>query len=149
MDRVREVEGNPDFSNKDIGPSHQPTVNDVKPAILSARNQVEQPLDAVPPPHAVGHPRIIPPVSASIITFRYDLHNYLGVYILFFCDQYTPSSHISPGILTDDEKLVSLGFSDQLPSQGMQSQFSISQVFYHFCWYDFVILMDMYQLLNL
>ncbi|KAL3814967.1 hypothetical protein ACJIZ3_016235 [Penstemon smallii] len=101
-DRVREVEGNPDFSIKDIPSSQPPALNES--GIISTRNQVEQPLD-VAPPHAAGHPRIMP--------------------------QYTPSPHISPGMLTEDEKLVSLGFSDQLPSQGLlpgQSPFSVNQL---------------------
>ncbi|KAL0425804.1 UNVERIFIED_CONTAM: CCR4-NOT transcription complex subunit [Sesamum radiatum] len=105
-DRVREVEGNPDFSNKDVGSSQPPIVNEVKSGIISTLNQVEVPLDVAAPPHAGGHSRIV--------------------------SQYGAPLHHSSGTLTEDEKLVSLGFSDQLPSapgllQG-QTQFSVNQL---------------------
>ncbi|KAL0464605.1 UNVERIFIED_CONTAM: CCR4-NOT transcription complex subunit [Sesamum latifolium] len=86
-DRVREVEGNPDFSNKDVGSSQPPIVNEVKSGIISTLNQVEVPLDVAAPPHAGGHSRIV--------------------------SQYGAPLHHSSGTLTEDEKLVSLGFSDQ------------------------------------
>ncbi|KAL8500295.1 hypothetical protein ACS0TY_020046 [Phlomoides rotata] len=105
-DRVREVEGNPDFSNKDVGSSQAPVVNEVKPGIISTLNQVEVPLEVATSPHPGGHTRIM--------------------------SQYGTSLHHSSGTLTEDEKLVSLGFSDQLSSaQGLlqgQTQFTVNQV---------------------
>ncbi|KAK4414642.1 CCR4-NOT transcription complex subunit [Sesamum alatum] len=105
-DRVREVEGNPDFSNKDVGSSQPPIVNEVKSGIISTLNQVEVPLDVAAPPHAGGHSRIV--------------------------SQYGAPLHHSSGTLTEDEKLVSLGFSDQLPSAPgllqVQTQFSVNQL---------------------
>ncbi|KAH6817786.1 transcription regulator [Perilla frutescens var. frutescens] len=105
-DRVREVEGNPDFSNKDIGSSQPPIMNEVKPGIISTLNQVEVPLDVAASPHPGGHSRLM--------------------------SQYASPLHHSSGTLTEDEKLVSLGFSDQLPSaQGLlqgQAQYAVNQV---------------------
>lgn len=40
-DRSREVEGNPDFSNKDIGASQQPVISEVAPGIMPPSNHVE------------------------------------------------------------------------------------------------------------
>lgn len=46
--------------------------------------------------------------------------------------QYAAPLHHSSGTLTEDDKLVSLGFSDQLPSaQGLlqgQTQYTVNQV---------------------
>ncbi|XP_057807321.1 uncharacterized protein LOC131021995 isoform X2 [Salvia miltiorrhiza] len=105
-DRVREVEGNPDFSNKDVGSSQPPIMNEVKSGIIPTLNQVEMPLDVATSPHPGGHSRIM--------------------------SQYAAPLHHSSGTLTEDEKLVSLGFSDQLPSaQGLlqgQTQYAVNQV---------------------
>lgn len=57
-DRVRELEGNPDFSNKDIASSQQ-IVGEVKPSLISSLNQVELPLEVAGPAHPGGHSRII------------------------------------------------------------------------------------------
>ncbi|RVW15225.1 CCR4-NOT transcription complex subunit 1 [Vitis vinifera] len=43
--RPRQVEGNPDFSNKDIGASHPPMISEVKSAIVSMPNKVELPVE--------------------------------------------------------------------------------------------------------
>ncbi|KAL2514000.1 transcription regulator [Forsythia ovata] len=104
-DRVREVEGNPDFSNKDLGSSLPQMVNEVKSGTISTQNQVELPLDVASPPHPTGHSRVL--------------------------SQYTAPLHLSSGTLPDDEKLA-LGLSDQLPSaqnllQG-QTQLSVNQL---------------------
>ncbi|CAN4125895.1 unnamed protein product [Withania somnifera] len=102
-DRVREVEGNPDFSNKDAGGSSQPQmVADVKSGIISSLNQVELPLEGSS--HPSGPSRIL--------------------------NQYAAPLHLPSATMTDDEKLAALGLSDQLPSaqnilQG-QSPFSVS-----------------------
>ncbi|KAK4372034.1 hypothetical protein RND71_007418 [Anisodus tanguticus] len=105
-DRVREVEGNPDFSNKDPGVSSQPQMAaDVKSGIISSLNQVELPLE-VASPHPSGPSRIL--------------------------TQYAAPLHLPSAPMTEDEKLAALGLSDQLPSaQGLlqgQSPFSVSQL---------------------
>lgn len=105
-DRVREVEGNPDFSNKDAGGSSQPQmVADAKSGIISSLNQVELPLE-VASPHPSGPSRIL--------------------------TQYAAPLHLPSAPMTEDEKLAALGLSDQLPSaQGLlqgQSPFSVSQL---------------------
>ncbi|OIT36093.1 PREDICTED: CCR4-NOT transcription complex subunit 1 [Nicotiana attenuata] len=105
-DRVREVEGNPDFSNKDVGSSQPPIVGDVKSGIISSLNQVELPLEVPSPSHPSGPSRIL--------------------------TQYAAPLHIQSAPMTEDEKLAALGLSDQLPSaQGLlqgQSPFSVSQL---------------------
>lgn len=65
-DRVREIEGNPDFSNKDVGSSQPPVMNEVKSGIISTLNQADIPLDVAASPHPGGHSRIISQVSASV-----------------------------------------------------------------------------------
>ncbi|KAL3649432.1 hypothetical protein CASFOL_005835 [Castilleja foliolosa] len=87
-DRVREVEGNPDFSIKDVGSSQPPILNDMKSGITPPLNQVEVSLDVAPPVHSGGHSRMLSPYGTSL--------------------------HHSPGTIKEDEKLV--GFPDQLPS---------------------------------
>ncbi|KAK2981457.1 hypothetical protein RJ640_017479, partial [Escallonia rubra] len=105
-DRAREVEGNPDFSNKDVGSSQTQMVGDVKPGIMSTLNQAELPLDVASPSHPGAHPRIL--------------------------SQYAAPLHLSSATLTEDDKLAALGLSDHLPSaQGLlqgQSPFSVSQL---------------------
>ncbi|CAN4111809.1 unnamed protein product [Withania somnifera] len=105
-DRVREVEGNPDFSNKDAGGSSQPQmVADVKSGIISSLNQVELPLE-VASPHPSGPSRIL--------------------------NQYAAPPHLPSATMTEDEKLAALRLSDHLPSaQGLlqgQSPFPVSQL---------------------
>ncbi|KAG6431049.1 hypothetical protein SASPL_109124 [Salvia splendens] len=104
-DIVREVEGNPDFLNKDVGSSQPPRMNEVKSGIISTINQVEIPLDVAASPHPASHSRIM--------------------------SQYAAAVPHSSGTLTEDEKLVSLGYSDQLPSaQGLlqgQTQYAVNQ----------------------
>ncbi|KAL7203784.1 hypothetical protein ACSBR2_016943 [Camellia fascicularis] len=107
-DRVRQLEGNPDFSNKDVGASQQQMVGEVKSGTISTLNQVELPLEVATPAHPGGHSHIL--------------------------SQYAAPLHISSGALslTEDEKLAALGLSDQLSSaQGLlqrQSPFSVSQL---------------------
>ncbi|KAL3616494.1 hypothetical protein CASFOL_039884 [Castilleja foliolosa] len=86
-DRVREVEGNPDFSNKDVS-SQTPILNDMKSGVIPPPNQVEVPLDVAPSAHPGGHSRMF--------------------------SLYGTSLHHSSGTLAEDEKMV--GFSDQLLS---------------------------------
>ncbi|EEF50313.1 ccr4-not transcription complex, putative [Ricinus communis] len=108
-DRKREMEGNPDFSNKDVGVSQPQIVPEVKPGIISPLNHVDLPLEVANPPNAVGHTHLLP--------------------------QYAAPVNLSVGTLTEDEKLAALGMSDQLPpGQGLfqatpnQSPFSVSQL---------------------
>lgn len=59
MDRVREVEGNPDFSNKDVGLAQQPMVGETKSSMVSALNQVELHVEVGSSSHPSGHSRIM------------------------------------------------------------------------------------------
>lgn len=54
-DRVREIEGNPDFSNKDVGASQPQMVSDINPGIMSTLSQVELQPDIVNSSHPGGH----------------------------------------------------------------------------------------------
>lgn len=75
-DTVREFEGNPDFSNKDIGASQPQMVNEVKSGTLSTQNQVELPLDVAIPPHPTSHSRVLSQVcGASVVMFDLDHRN--------------------------------------------------------------------------
>ncbi|XP_059651610.1 uncharacterized protein LOC132299153 [Cornus florida] len=106
-DRVRQVEGNPDFSTKDVGASQPQMVGDVKSGgLISTLNQVELPLEVASPSHPGGHSHIL--------------------------SQYAAPLHLTSGTLMEDEKLAALGLSDQLPpAQGLlqrQAPFSVSQL---------------------
>lgn len=106
MDRVREIEGNPDFSNKDVGSVQQPMVGEVKSSMISTLNQVELPLEVASSSHPGGHSRIL--------------------------SQYAAPLHLPAATLSEDEKMAALGLSDQLPSaQGLlqaQLPFSVGQL---------------------
>ncbi|KAI4368425.1 hypothetical protein MLD38_016982 [Melastoma candidum] len=104
-DRVREVEGNPDFSNKDSGISQTQVVADVKSGMI---NQVDLPLKITGPSDS-GHTHILA--------------------------QYGAPLHMSTGALLEDDKLSSVSLSDELPSaQGLlqvaqsQTPFAVSQL---------------------
>ncbi|KAG2672226.1 hypothetical protein I3843_13G029000 [Carya illinoinensis] len=108
-DRKREVEGNPDFSNKDAGASQPQLVAEIKSGMISSVNQVELPLEVASASNSGGHSH--------------------------FLSQYAASLHLPSGTLMEDEKLSALGLADQLPNaQGLmpatpsQSPFSISQL---------------------
>ncbi|WJX85826.1 hypothetical protein P8452_68221 [Trifolium repens] len=93
-DRKREIEGNPDFSNKDVGASQSQIITEKSPPLVPPVNQVELPLEVTNPSNSGAHPHIM--------------------------SQYAGSHHISTGTLMDDEKIPPLGLSDQLPSaQGL------------------------------
>ncbi|CAK7347840.1 unnamed protein product [Dovyalis caffra] len=125
-DRKREIEGNPDFSNKDVGVSQPQMVPEVKSGILSPLNHVELPLEVASPPNSSGHTHLL--------------------------SQYTSPVHLSSGTLMEDEKLAALGLSDQLPSaQALfqatpsQSTFSASQVrlnYISLCFFDDLYLIN-------
>ncbi|BBG97359.1 transcription regulator [Prunus dulcis] len=91
-DRNRELEGNPDFSNKDVGASQPQMVAEVKSGIISPLNQVDLPLEVAP--SSGSHTHLLP--------------------------QYGTPLHLPPGTFNEDEKLAALGLSDQIPSaQGL------------------------------
>ncbi|GAU24430.1 hypothetical protein TSUD_391390 [Trifolium subterraneum] len=93
-DRKREIEGNPDFSNKDVGASQSQMISEKPPPLVPPVNQVELPLEVTNPSNSGAHPHMM--------------------------SQYAGSHHISTGALMDDEKIPPLGLSDQLPSaQGL------------------------------
>lgn len=60
-DRVREVEGNPDFSIKDVSSSQPQIVNETKSGVV--RNQLELPNDVASPSYPTGRSRLISEVS--------------------------------------------------------------------------------------
>ncbi|XP_038898360.1 CCR4-NOT transcription complex subunit 1 [Benincasa hispida] len=93
-DRKREIDGNPDFSNKDVGASQTQMVAEVKSGIMSSLNQVELPLEVATPSNSGNHTHLL--------------------------SQYAAPLHLSSGTLMEDEKLAVLGLSDQLPTaQGL------------------------------
>ncbi|KAI3693882.1 hypothetical protein L1987_76837 [Smallanthus sonchifolius] len=102
MDKVREVEGNPDFSNKDVGLAQQPIAGEVKSNMISTLNQVELPVEVGSSSHSGGHSRIL--------------------------SQYAAPHHLPSVTLSEDQKMAALGLSDKLPSaQGLlQAQFPFS-----------------------
>ncbi|CAI0393707.1 unnamed protein product [Linum tenue] len=85
-DRKREIEGNPDFSNKDVGPSQSQIVPEVKSGMMSPLNPGELPLEVASPPSSTMLPQFPAPVL------------------------------LSSGTMMEDEKLAVLSLSDQLPS---------------------------------
>ncbi|XP_019463583.1 PREDICTED: CCR4-NOT transcription complex subunit 1 isoform X4 [Lupinus angustifolius] len=108
-DRKREIEGNPDFSNKDVGASQAQMISDIKSGLVPPVNQVDLPLEVKNPSNTGGHPHML--------------------------SQYAGPLHISTGTLMEEEKVTPLGLSDQLPSaQGLlqatptPAPFSLSQI---------------------
>lgn len=88
-DRQRAVEGNPDFSNKDVGSSQQ-TVSELKSSMVSNLNQVEIAAEVAVPLQPAGHSRVLP--------------------------QYAAPLHVLPGTQAEDEKLLPFGVPDHPPS---------------------------------
>lgn len=66
-DRAKEIEGNPDFSNKDVAPSQTSIVSDVKPGVVSTLNQVELPHDISSSSHTTVCSHILFQVSSAFI----------------------------------------------------------------------------------
>lgn len=64
--RLRQVEGNPDFSNKDMGVSHPPMVSEAKSGMISSLNKVELPVE-VASPLTGGHTPLLSQVSICLI----------------------------------------------------------------------------------
>ncbi|XP_058104448.1 uncharacterized protein LOC131248268 isoform X3 [Magnolia sinica] len=54
-DRVREIEGNPDFSKKDTGASQPPMVAEANSGMVSSLSQVEVQAEHTNPSHSCGH----------------------------------------------------------------------------------------------
>ncbi|KAG2320415.1 hypothetical protein Bca52824_013628 [Brassica carinata] len=108
-DRKREIDGNPDFSNKDPGVTHisQPQMIQ-EPKTISPLNQIDLPLDVANSPNTDAPSKLL--------------------------SQYVAPQRVYTNTLMEDEKVSTLGLSDQLPSpQGLfQSTpsplFSISQL---------------------
>ncbi|KFK42579.1 hypothetical protein AALP_AA1G013800 [Arabis alpina] len=108
-DRKREIDGNPDFSNKDLGVTHisQPQMI-AEPKSISPLKQIDLPLDVANSPNT--------DVPSKLLS------------------QYVAPQRVYANTLMEEEKVPTLGLSDQLPSpQGLfQSTpsplFSISQL---------------------
>lgn len=70
-DKIREVEGNPDFSNKDITAAQPPFV-EVNSGLLPALNHVELQAEVNNSPHPTSHPNALTQVvghSALMLTY--------------------------------------------------------------------------------
>ncbi|KAF5204452.1 Ccr4-not transcription complex subunit [Thalictrum thalictroides] len=90
-DRNRDIEGNPDFSNKDVGASQPQNVSEVNPVAISSLSPVEMQPEVTTQSHPGGHSQLL--------------------------SQYTAPLHLA---LVDDEKMASLSLSERLPSgQGL------------------------------
>ncbi|EOA39181.1 hypothetical protein CARUB_v10012145mg [Capsella rubella] len=108
-DRKREIDGNPDFSNKDLGVTHisQPQMIS-EPKSISPLKQIDLPLDNANSPNT--------DVPSKLLS------------------QYVAPQRVYTNTLMEEEKVATLGLPDQLPSpQGLfQSTpsplFSISQL---------------------
>lgn len=64
-DRKREIEGNPDFSNKDVGPPQPQVVPEAKPAIMPSLNQVELPIEVASSSNSAGHGHLLSQVCTG------------------------------------------------------------------------------------
>ncbi|XP_048599241.1 CCR4-NOT transcription complex subunit 1-like isoform X1 [Brassica napus] len=108
-DRKREIDGNPDFSNKDLGVTHisQPQIIQ-EPKTISPLKQIDLPLDVADSPNTDDSSKLL--------------------------SQYVAPQRVYTNTLMEDEKVSHLGLSDQLPSpQGLfpstpSPLFSISQL---------------------
>ncbi|KAM0934312.1 putative CCR4-Not complex component, Not1, MIF4G-like domain superfamily [Dioscorea sansibarensis] len=105
-DRVREVEGNPDFSNKDASVAQPPVLAEVKPGVVSVLNQVEEVNNTS---YASGHPSL--------------------------ANQYTAPVHLASSTIVDDDKIGTLMIPERVSSgQGLTqvasspSPFTLSQL---------------------
>ncbi|KAL5999839.1 hypothetical protein ACLOJK_038126 [Asimina triloba] len=100
-DRIREVEGNPDFSNKDIGASQPQLIAESNSGIMSALNQVDLQPELANPSHHSGHSNVLSQFAAPL--------------------------HLGSNTLVEDEKTGALGLSERLPGGQGLSQVSPSQ----------------------
>ncbi|KAG0490342.1 hypothetical protein HPP92_007205 [Vanilla planifolia] len=106
-DRVRELEGNPDFSNKDATASQASIMNDVNPVITPSMNQVELQQEVNNASNQAGHQNVL--------------------------NQYTASIHLASSTMVDDEKIGGLMIPERA-AQGLpqiapsHSPFSLNQL---------------------
>ncbi|XXG66487.1 hypothetical protein AAC387_Pa06g0046 [Persea americana] len=98
-DRVREIEGNPDFSNKDISASQTQSqmVAEANSGMLSTLNQVELQSELTNPSLPSGH------------------------------SNYAAPLHLATSPLGEDDKMGTLSLSERLPPGQGPSQFTPSQ----------------------
>lgn len=68
-DKKREIEGNPDFSNKDIGASQPQMVPEVKSGIIAPLNHVDLPLEVASPPNTGGPTHLLSQVCTGLVFF--------------------------------------------------------------------------------
>jgi CCR4-NOT transcription complex subunit 1 len=68
-DRKREIEGNPDFSNKDVGASQPQMLPEVKSGIISPLNHVELPLEGASPPNSGVHAHMLSQVCVHLVFY--------------------------------------------------------------------------------
>ncbi|CAN8310796.1 unnamed protein product [Cochlearia groenlandica] len=108
-DRKREIDGNPDFSNKDLGVTHKSQPQMIpEPKTISPLKQIDLPLDVANSPNADAPSKLL--------------------------SQYVAPQRVYTNTLTEDEKAATLGLSDQPPSpQGLfqstpSTLFSMSQL---------------------
>ncbi|KAK8969351.1 hypothetical protein KSP40_PGU002018 [Platanthera guangdongensis] len=106
-DRVRNVEGNPDFSNKEAIASQAPIITDVNPGIIPSMNQVEMQQEANNTSNVATHQNAL--------------------------NQYAASLHLASSTLADDDKVGGLLMPERA-GQGLpqvapsHSPFSLSQL---------------------
>uniref|UniRef100_A0ACD5TIG6 Uncharacterized protein n=1 Tax=Avena sativa TaxID=4498 RepID=A0ACD5TIG6_AVESA len=90
-DRIRQIEGNPDFSNKDVSASQMPVVAEVSSGMMPAKNLVEVPPELTSTSRATSLPNML--------------------------NQYAPPLRLPPNSMVEDDK-VALIMPDQVsPSQ--------------------------------
>lgn len=78
-DRKREMEGNPDFSNKDIGASQPQIVAEVKSGIISPLNQVELSLEVAPSSNSGGHTHLL----SQVCNWFTSLESFFFLFLFF------------------------------------------------------------------
>lgn len=125
-DRVREVEGNPDFSNKDVAASQTPVVAEVSSGIIPPINHVELQPEINSTSRAMSLPNILNQVGferALSITMGYILP--LLYLEHFFCLQYAAPVRLPPNNMVEDDK-IALMMPEQVPSHTL-TQVSPSQ----------------------
>lgn len=70
-DRVREVQGNPDFSNKDVTASQPQVIAEVNSGVMPTMNLVEMQPDVNSAPHLRSHPNILTQVVVYLFLLDY------------------------------------------------------------------------------
>lgn len=106
-DRVRDVEGNPDFSNKDVIAPQTPIITEVTPGIVPSMTQAELHQEANNTSNVATHQNVL--------------------------NQYTASLHLASSTMVDDEKVGGLMMPERA-GQGLpqvtpsHSPFSLSQL---------------------